>query len=248
MPFRIRPGAPTSSIDVAASGDVGIGTTSAVADLHIFDSATGDAAANAALRLQSAAGSFDLRANWLSGNFEILDVGTNHVPFVIQEGGFTENNILVINSDGVGVKGNPGSSNDFRVNGTAEIINLTVTGTFTNTSDINAKENFSNVDPTEILERVSQLPITTWNYRSGSGTHIGPMAQDFYASFGLGESATGISPLDVGSVALVAIQELDSEVKAKDRKIDDLERRNVELEERLAALEAMVATLSGAVE
>jgi hypothetical protein len=34
LPFRIRPGAPTSSIDIAASGNVGIGLTSPVDILH----------------------------------------------------------------------------------------------------------------------------------------------------------------------------------------------------------------------
>lgn len=35
LPFRIRPGAPSSAIDIAADGDVGIGTTSPSAPLHI---------------------------------------------------------------------------------------------------------------------------------------------------------------------------------------------------------------------
>lgn len=35
LPFRIRPGAPTSSIDIAASGNVGIGTASAAKPLHV---------------------------------------------------------------------------------------------------------------------------------------------------------------------------------------------------------------------
>ncbi|HKB72026.1 MAG TPA: hypothetical protein VKH46_14350, partial [Thermoanaerobaculia bacterium] len=35
LPFRIRPGAPTSSIDIAASGNVGIGTASPAGKLHI---------------------------------------------------------------------------------------------------------------------------------------------------------------------------------------------------------------------
>jgi len=37
LPFRIRPGAPTSSIDIAASGNVGIGTASPAKKLHIAD-------------------------------------------------------------------------------------------------------------------------------------------------------------------------------------------------------------------
>ncbi len=35
LPFRIRPGAPTSSIDIAASGNVGIGTASPQQRLHV---------------------------------------------------------------------------------------------------------------------------------------------------------------------------------------------------------------------
>ncbi len=35
LPFRIRPGAPTSSIDIAASGNVGIGTATPVVKLHV---------------------------------------------------------------------------------------------------------------------------------------------------------------------------------------------------------------------
>lgn len=38
LPFRIRPGAPTSSIDIAASGNVGIGTASPQAKLDVFQS------------------------------------------------------------------------------------------------------------------------------------------------------------------------------------------------------------------
>jgi len=36
LPFRIRPGAPTSSIDISASGDVGIGTASPQEKLHVM--------------------------------------------------------------------------------------------------------------------------------------------------------------------------------------------------------------------
>jgi hypothetical protein len=35
LPFRIRPGAPSSSIDISATGDVGIGSASPLADLHL---------------------------------------------------------------------------------------------------------------------------------------------------------------------------------------------------------------------
>ena len=37
LPFRIRPGAPSSAIDVAADGDIGLGTSSPTAALHVVD-------------------------------------------------------------------------------------------------------------------------------------------------------------------------------------------------------------------
>ena len=40
LPFRIRPGAPTSSIDISASGNVGIGTASPSGRLHLTSSST----------------------------------------------------------------------------------------------------------------------------------------------------------------------------------------------------------------
>ncbi|MGH6690350.1 MAG: hypothetical protein ACREF4_06705 [Gammaproteobacteria bacterium] len=42
LPFRIRPGAPTSSIDISAAGDVGIGTASPSAKLHVSESVNDD--------------------------------------------------------------------------------------------------------------------------------------------------------------------------------------------------------------
>ncbi|MDX8460570.1 hypothetical protein [Mesorhizobium humile] len=42
LPFRIRPGAPTSSLDIAANGNVGLGTASATSKLHVYGAASED--------------------------------------------------------------------------------------------------------------------------------------------------------------------------------------------------------------
>jgi len=44
LPFRIRPGAPTSSIDISAAGNVGIGTASPSLLLHVHKTASGSTA------------------------------------------------------------------------------------------------------------------------------------------------------------------------------------------------------------
>ncbi len=106
-------------------------------------------------------------------------------------------------------------------------------GTWDCTSDRNAKANFAPVDGVAILNLLASLPIETWNFNTQDAAvrHMGPMAQDFYAAFGLGEGDTTISAVDADGVALAAIQGLYSVVQAKESEI-------AALTERVAALEA----------
>ncbi len=87
---------------------------------------------------------------------------------------------------------------------------VTTGGVWTNASDRNLKENFLEVNIEEILNKIVQLPITQWNYKAepASTTHIGPVAQDFYAAFHTGGSNTSISTIDPAGVALVGIKAL----------------------------------------
>ena len=86
----------------------------------------------------------------------------------------------------------------------------TVNGTFSNPSDRARKENLEPIDPTEVLEQVAALPIRRWNFiRDAEDTpHLGPMAQDFFAAFGLGADERYIATVDADGVALAAIQGL----------------------------------------
>jgi len=114
---------------------------------------------------------------------------------------------------------------------------LTAGGMWTNGSDVNSKEGFEDVDPREVLERVLDLPVTTWRYE-GEGDnvrHMGPMAQDFRAAFGLGESEKHIGTVDADGVALAAIKGLAAQ-------IEELRAENAALRERVATLEAKEAT------
>lgn len=85
---------------------------------------------------------------------------------------------------------------------------LTTGGVWTNASDRNKKENFKTLDDNEILAKISQLPITRWNYKGLTDQHIGPMAQDFYTIFRLGTDDKTISTIDPSGVALGGIQGL----------------------------------------
>jgi hypothetical protein len=116
-------------------------------------------------------------------------------------------------------------------------------GSWANLSDRDAKENFVAVDAKGVLEKVAEMPITTWNYKAQEGgtRHIGPMAQDFYAAFGVGEDERHITTVDEDGVALAAIQglnqKLEARLKEKDEEIGTLKAGADELERRLSSLE-----------
>ncbi len=114
--------------------------------------------------------------------------------------------------------------------------NLTTAGTVNGTSDRSAKENFTSVDPTEILARVAALPISEWSYKAdGETRHIGPMAQDFYAAFNVGADDKHITMVDADGVALAAIQGLNQKLEHKDAEIAELKARLEKLERLLLA-------------
>jgi hypothetical protein len=123
--------------------------------------------------------------------------------------------------------------------GTSTGAYLSSGGDWTNASDRDAKANVTPVNEGEVLTRLGEIPITTWNYKSQDPSirHIGPMAQDFYAAFGVGEDDRHISTLDADGVALAAIQGLYQLVQEQEAQIAALQQQNADLEARLAALE-----------
>lgn len=105
------------------------------------------------------------------------------------------------------------------------------------TSDQNAKENFALLNAKSVLAKVVAMPVTEWNYKD-DGTdkkHIGPVAQDFYAAFGLnGDDDKHISVVDEGGVALAAIQGLNQKIEEQ---MSELKQKQVEIAELKMRLE-----------
>jgi hypothetical protein len=105
-------------------------------------------------------------------------------------------------------------------------------------SDRNLKENFVPVDVTGVLEKLAQVPISTWNYKSDSQTirHLGPMAQDFAKAFGVGDSDRVIHTVDSGGVTMAAVQALHQMVLQQNQRIASLEAEVRELREAAVAV------------
>ncbi|MGG7662669.1 tail fiber domain-containing protein [Dyadobacter sp. BHUBP1] len=109
-------------------------------------------------------------------------------------------------------------------------------------SDVRKKENFEAVNGKDILQKIANLPLFSWNYKGQDSRvfrHYGAMAQDFYAAFGkdtygtIGNDTT-INQADLDGVTLMAVQALVAET-------DELARMNDELEMQLVRLRKAVS-------
>jgi hypothetical protein len=115
--------------------------------------------------------------------------------------------------------------------------NLAIAGTLTQGSSRTIKENIEEVDPARLLEQVLALPVYHWNYigSDAADRHLGPLAEDFHRTFGLGRSERTLAPADLASVALGAAQALARTVAERDGEIAALRARLEALERRLGA-------------
>jgi hypothetical protein len=112
-------------------------------------------------------------------------------------------------------------------------------GAWLNLSDRASKRAIEPASGRKVLRKLASVPVSTWSYRAQDPSirHIGPMAQDFYRAFGVGEDRRHINSVDADGVALAAIKGLARELRAERRRRHEQERRMARLKARVAALE-----------
>jgi len=222
---------PAKTVNIAAdSGALGIGVTP-FARLHV-SSAGGIPQAELD---QTAAGDFSRLRFVLTGSplWDIAVGGSNDVMNFFKNGA---GNIMSLSG-----AGNPLTM----INGAF----LSSGGTWTNASDRNAKTNFAAIDTRQILERLSAIPVQSWNYKAEAVSirHIGPMAQDFFAAFNLGEDDKHITTIDEGGIALAAIQGLNQKLEENTRQLRELVQQKDALlatqQQQIERLEQQVTAL-----
>ena len=272
VPFTISDSAIANSLYIMeAGGDgnrprIGVGTATPGANMHLNEADT------PTLRLSQDGSNYPAYSWDIAGHeqsFFIRDINAgSKLPFRVQTGS-PSSSIIIRNNSRVGIA--PGTTTNgftsldatlhvkaadatFRVqdtvSGTVTLDldsggNLTLNGLLTEASDRALKENIAPVNNQTVLDALAGVPINTWNYISDQDEvrHMGPMAQDFYAAFGLGADDRHIAPLDANGVALAGVQELYGRLQSQESQITALEEENADLEQRLVELEAAVAAL-----
>lgn len=121
-----------------------------------------------------------------------------------------------------------------------------------NVSDPASKTNIQPVNTLSLLESLASLPISSWNYKTQDASirHIGPMAQEFNAAFGVGEPGKDgekryINSVDIDGVALAAIQGLYQQNQEQAAEIAELKDQlaNIQQPTRSNALMWVIAGL-----
>jgi hypothetical protein len=110
-------------------------------------------------------------------------------------------------------------------------------------SDSTKKRNIRLVDNSDILSRLMTLPIKQWSYKAQDASieHIGPMAQDFYRIFKLGDDDKTISTIDPAGIALAAIQALNEKTEQLAVKTAEIDQLKQQLAELRASVEILAA-------
>lgn len=218
LPLRIRPGAPTSSVDIRATG-VGIGSASPTSDLDVNDL---DGNGFAAFRLTRGGDSWAV-SHTPSGALTLNLVGSGGQELVVRE----QNDPVAT----LGVQG-PVQATEFKTSSSRAFK--------TAFEALDPQEMLAKL----VALPVNTWRFT---WENDSKRHVGPVAEDFRRLFGLGDGET-IASVDADGVMMAAIQglkrlldETRAVVAAKDAELTAVKRTNAALEARLTALETRVA-------
>ena len=208
---------------IRAQGGVGIGTSDPEAPLQV--TSAGSAAPQ--LRLEQTENNNFARLRFNSTTKPFWDVAVGGVTNVMNFYSFGNGNVMSLTTNGT----------------------LTTAGPVNPPSDRNVKTAFEPVNARQILEKVVALSVTTWAYTNApTDRHVGPVAQDFHAAFGVGTDDKHIATVDADGVALAAIQGLNQKVDSESAKLrEELNRRdaeNAELKSRLTVLEELITKLN----
>ncbi|MBD9404887.1 endosialidase-like protein [Acidovorax delafieldii] len=219
LPLRIRPGAPTSSLDIAASGNVGLGTASPAAALHV-------------LRTDGTAQVLVQETSGTAAQRTLLNL-TNNGPATLRfttaaatGWDMTAGTTLTLATQGAGTP-----QLTLAANG-----NLAITGTLSTGSSRSLKTGIEPINGSSLLAKVLSLPLYHWRYTASPAQerHVGPMAEDFRKIFQLGQDDKSLAPGDLAGVTLGAVQELA-------RKVTEREADIAAIRARISLLEAQMA-------
>ncbi|MDX6663973.1 MAG: hypothetical protein QOG68_179 [Solirubrobacteraceae bacterium] len=198
LPLRLRPGAPTSSIDVAANGNVGLGTASPAQPLHLR-------------RTDSTARIEVEEASAIEAPRVLADLVNNGPPSLRFTNTATGAADWTVGSDGAAAlvvkTADPGALDALSVAGGGD---LTSAGVLQQSADPATQEAIVALSPNDVLAAIRSLPVNRFQYTAdpAHAKHLAPVGAGFRSALGLGATDTALAPGDVAAAALAGVQAL----------------------------------------
>jgi hypothetical protein len=236
LPLRIRPGAPTSSIDIASDGDVGIGTASPEAPLHVHSTDVSETVlikaestqdANTFITVENSggdAGVFRAMAGSTVVNFQAHDPVRTISRFGETLGGWSE--FLQVGGDGL-IIGTLSSKPLILGTNSANVLEITPAGAVIHRGSTTVHADYV-FYPDYRLPSIEDHAAFMWDNKHLKA--VGPASRDEQGKefFTLGTDRRGI--VEELEVAHIYIEQLNDRLK-------DLELKNEMLLKRLESLE-----------
>ncbi|MEK6284813.1 MAG: hypothetical protein AABO57_03655 [Acidobacteriota bacterium] len=217
LPFRIRPGAPTSSIDISASGNVGVGTASPADKLDVVGPVRASGANGGFLAApRDGSGANQIWYNPTGDDMRLFNTVNGDV-------------VTVQNAGNVGI-GTTTPAGKLDVNGTI----------FQRGIQLFADYVF---EPTYNLESIEEHADFMWTNKHLPA--VGGRKVDEHGREVVEIGARMRGMLEEIEKAHIYITTLSDRITQKNAEMVKLERQNAELAERLARVEAMLSTSKG---
>jgi hypothetical protein len=225
LPLRIRPGAPTSSIDISSVGNVGIGTASPSQRLEVLGGSGSNLKAgvwgpNTGFTALSLNGSMDLNANFYSAPAQPLIIN-RQTGFDIE---FREHNAQqIIIKSGTGNIGIGTFSPTNPIQHSSGAI-LTPGGVWQNASSRELKEDICPLGVAEARATLLKLDPVTFAYKiEPTEHHAGFIAEDV-PDLVAAKDRKSLSPMDIVAVLTKVAQEQQKVIDQLSKRVEQLEK------------------------
>ena len=237
LPFRIRPGAPTSSIDISAAGFVGVGTAAPARKLHVIGPSGGVASFPSAQ-----VGPLDVAVFENNGNSNVTIIGgatsQSTVRFT-RDGGSTFGFVrYLLASDDLAL-GTAGTER-VRISSTGQIgIGVTPTqpiqhingaflsagGVWNNASSRALKQDIRDLDSADAKKAFEQLAPVTYAYKADPNEHHAGFIAEDSPDLVTSQDHKGMSAMDVAAVLTKVIKDQQNMIDALQKRVDQLEKK-----------------------
>ena len=237
LPLRIRPGAPTSSIDIAASGNVGIGTASPARKIHaigplgpvaIFPSA------------QIGPQDVEILENRGNINFALIGGPGNYSTLRFTYDGATSYGYVRYFHDTNDLVLGTTSADRVRVTSTGLVgigviptqpiqhsngAFLSAGGVWTNASSRDLKQDICDLDSAAAKKAFDELAPVTFAYKAAPAEHHAGFIAEDSPELVVSKDRKGMSAMDVAAVLTRVIKDQQTVIEELEKRVERLEKR-----------------------